>query len=67
MIKILNNEKEIIPADTPSKIQLIITGCRVDEPSQRISLEKILELLDNVQEKFHSQIQIPPKSHLLGN
>ena len=54
MIKLFSNGKETIPTNTPAKIQEIIAGCWIDEPNQRISLERILEL--------QTQIEIPPKN-----
>ncbi|RHZ37375.1 serine/threonine kinase [endosymbiont GvMRE of Glomus versiforme] len=57
---ITNNKKETIPSDTPRNIYDIIQRCWKDNPSERISLAKIHEIIGNDEVKsqtFYTSIK----------
>ena len=58
---IMNGGKETIPNDTPQNIQNIIQQCWKDNPSERISLENILEIIENNENLAASQLSMIPR------
>jgi serine/threonine protein kinase len=49
-IRIVSGGEEIIPNDIPKNIQEVIQRCWKSNPSERISLEKIIEVIENADE-----------------